>query len=124
MTNNKIVINDFGEFLESAIEENEQKKSNEIDLDLCYQNKSGIITDTCNIHLEKDLKICRVLLPKIINNKKFINIVKNYIFDNLGMEEIIISTDNNTISKELLSYGFENLGQDNNLLHFIIDKIN
>ena len=118
MTKNKMIL------LNHQPELDEYNDLNEIDLDLCYQNKSGIITDTCNIHLEKDLKICKVILPKTINNKKLIDLIKNYIFDNLGMEEIIVSTEDDTISEELFNSGFESLGQDNNLLHFIIDKIN
>lgn len=101
---------------------------NIFDQRLCCENKYGIITDVCSAHFEKDIKMCRLQFNKNNNfkNRELVFLAKNYAFDTLGMEEVIISieADDLSLSKQLLDNGFESLGEENNFLHFIIDKVN
>ena len=135
MSNNKLfIINSSGEEIDNDLERELSKSLlrsnnlNEIEQKLCCKDKYGIITDICSAHFEKDIKMCRLQFNKNSSpkNRELVSLAKNYAFDTLGMEEVIISieTDDISLSKQLLDNGFESLGEENNLLHFIIDKAN
>ncbi|MBE6157602.1 MAG: hypothetical protein E7160_02290 [Firmicutes bacterium] len=115
-------------------------KSNNIDnniVDLLSNNKSdnvikeclfleekGELKDYCFIYAEKDRKAATLEfanIEKTTGKRKIINMAKDYSFNALNMQLVVIVTEptNKNLIANLAELEFENLGEDNGKLVFM-----
>ena len=115
-------------------------KSNNIDnniVDLLSNNKSdnvikeclfleekGELKDYCFIYAEKDRKAATLEfanIEKTTGKRKIINMAKDYSFNALNMQLVVIVTEptNKNLITNLSELEFENLGEDNGKLVFM-----
>ena len=106
----------------------ETKESNEISQILFLQAET-YITDSCHIQGEKDMKSCRIFFAPIAissRNRKMVNLITDYVFDVLGMEDIFVTIPvkdaNRSLIENLENKGFENLGEDNGNITYLKEK--
>ena len=94
----------------------EVKDSNEIHQSLFLQDEE-VITDSCHIQAEKDMKSCRIFFAPISTgrNRKLIPLATDYAFDVLGMEDVFVTISSGSTDHELKENlelnGFEILGE-------------
>ena len=120
--------------LPNTISSNLQKTKNilteseyrQLELELPEVNKILFISQNKNImavaHLleEKDRKICRIIMDKATNIKfkeKLLIEAENYVFTNLGMEDIVfLQEENGQLSSNYLKkQGFDDLGTESQM---------
>lgn len=99
---------------------------NELYQQFCYC-KDNIIISHCIFYIQKDIKSCHITFTKSHKTPKSIKIIPlatEYALDILGMEEVFSSTPavDSTLSNLLLSNGYENLGIDEGISSFVIEK--
>lgn len=104
-----------------------KKNSNEISENL-FMEKGLKITDCCYIQGEKDIKTCRInfypIKSKIIKRKLALY-ASNYAINTLGMEEVFLNVEpkDKSMINYLESNGFENLGEENNKVLYLREKV-
>ena len=120
--------------LPNTISSNLQKTKNilteseyrQLELELPEVNKILFISQNKNImavaHLleEKDRKLCRIIMDKATNIKfkeKLLIEAENYVFTNLGMEDIVfLQEENGQLSSNYLKkQGFDDLGTESQM---------
>lgn len=105
----------------------EIKGSNEIHQSLFLQD-DGVITDSCHLQAEKDMKSCRIFFAPIISthNRSLVPLATNYAFDVLGMEDVFVTASSGSTDRQLIenleSAGFENLGENEGNIMFLREK--
>lgn len=102
------------------------KAGNEINQILFLQAGSEI-KDSCHIQGEKDIKTCTIFFAPIklpTKNRRLLNLITDYTFNILGMEEIFVSVseDDKSLRENLENKGFENLGEHAGNLTYIKEK--
>jgi hypothetical protein len=105
----------------------EVKDSNEIHQSLFLQDEE-VITDSCHIQAEKDMKSCRIFFAPISTgrNRKLISLATDYAFDVLGMEDVFVTISSSATDHELVENlelnGFENLGENDGNIMYLKEK--
>ena len=105
----------------------EVKDSNEIHQSLFLQDEE-VITDSCHIQAEKDMKSCRIFFAPISTgrNRKLIPLATDYAFDVLGMEDVFVTINASGSEQELAENlehnGYENLGENDGNIMYLKEK--
>lgn len=102
-----------------------QKENNFIEQSLVL-SKLSEIKDCCHLRGEKDLKSCKIsFVPIKSHNRTLLTHATDYAILTLGMEEVFITINPNDkeMIKILESNGFENLGEENNQIIYLKEKI-
>ena len=101
-------------------------EQNEINQHFCYC-KDNVILGHCTFYIQKDIKTCHITFTKSKNstqNSKLLSLATTYALNILGMEEVFSSTSptDTTLITYLTNNGYENLGTDDGLTCFVIEK--
>ena len=101
-------------------------EQNELNQHFCYC-KNNVILGHCIFYIQKDIKTCHITFTKSqnpIQNIKLISLATTYALNTLGMEEVFSSTSptDATLITYLTNSGYENLGTDDGLTCFVIEK--
>lgn len=105
----------------------EVKESNEIHQSLFLQDEE-VITDSCHIQAEKDMKSCRIFFAPISTgrNRKLIPLATDYAFDVLGMEDVFVTVNASGSEQELAENlehnGYESLGENDGNIMYLKEK--
>ena len=105
----------------------EVKDSNEIHQSLFLQDEE-VITDSCHIQAEKDMKSCRIFFAPISTgrNRKLIPLATDYAFDVLGMEDVFVTINASGSEQELAENlehnGYESLGETDGNIMYLKEK--
>ena len=106
---------------------NKKKELNEISENLFLEKNLKVI-DCCYIQGEKDIKTCRITFYPLKNKilkRKLVTYVANYALNTLGMEEVFLNVNSSdkTMINYLNSLGYENLGEENNRIIYLTERI-
>lgn len=99
---------------------------NELNQHFCYC-KDNVVLGHCTFYIQKDIKTCHITFTKSQNstqNIRLISLATTYALNTLGMEEVFSSTSptDETLIAYLTNNGYENLGTDDGLTCFVIEK--
>lgn len=101
-------------------------EQNEINQHFCYC-KDNVILGHCTFYIQKDIKTCHITFTKTQNstqNNSLVSLATTYALNSLGMEEVFSSTSptDETLIAYLTNNGYENLGTNDGLTCFVIEK--
>lgn len=94
-----------------------EQKSNELN-DIAFTKDENRIIDYCYIRGEKDLKLCELFFAQLKsnqNNRPIMQLVSEYVFDIMGMEEVYVSLtdEKEKLYSQLINQGYQDIGDVN-----------
>lgn len=119
---------DFFEEIKSNYSKEEYQKetntSNDIKQSL-FSTVNGEIKDSCYIQGVKDMKICSIFFADLnLNKRPLLNFAADYALNVLQMEEVFVpvAKTDKMLTQQLTSKGFENLGEEGEVVEFVRGK--